>query len=93
MAAKAPESSVGDIQEIRPGFNEGINPKFPGSDLKDETGKAVTTGSATVDSKNKKELIVPVSTKRSPGSYTVDWHAVSEVSHRVKGRFSFEVTR
>jgi methionine-rich copper-binding protein CopC len=88
----AADSSVVDVQEIRMGFNEGINPKFSGADLKDETGKAVATGSAKVDAKNKKELIVPVSAKLSPGSYTVEWHAVSEDSHRVKGRFSFKVT-
>jgi methionine-rich copper-binding protein CopC len=87
----AAESSAQDVQEIRLGFNEGVNPKFSGIDLKDEAGKTVVTGSAKVDSKNKKELIVPVSAKLSPGSYTVEWHAVSEDSHRVKGRFSFKV--
>ena len=88
----AAESSVVDVQEIRLGFNEGVNPKFSGADLKDETGKAMATGPAKVDAKNKKELIVPISAKLSPGSYTVEWHAVSDDSHRVKGRFSFKVT-
>ena len=36
---------------------------------------------------------MPVSAKLSPGNYTVEWHAVSDDSHRVKGRFSFKVTQ
>jgi methionine-rich copper-binding protein CopC len=87
----AAETSVADVQEIRLGFNEGVNPKFSGADLKDEKGTAVATGSAKIDGKNRKELIVPVSAKLTPGSYTVEWHAVSEDSHRVKGRFTFKV--
>lgn len=87
------ESSVVDVKEIRLGFSEGVNPKFSGIDLKDEAGKMVATGPALVDSKNKKELVVPVSAKLSPGNYTVEWHAVSDDSHRVKGQFSFKVTK
>jgi methionine-rich copper-binding protein CopC len=90
-ASPAPASSVAEVKEIRLGFSEGVNPKFSGADLKDDAGKTVPTGSAIVDAKNRKELIVPVSAKLSPGTYTVEWHAVSDDSHRVKGRFSFKI--
>jgi methionine-rich copper-binding protein CopC len=90
-ASPAPASSVSEVKEIRLGFSEGVNPKFSGADLKDEAGKAVATGPATVDAKSRKELIVPVSAKLSPGIYTVEWHAVSDDSHRVKGRFNFKI--
>jgi methionine-rich copper-binding protein CopC len=86
-------SSVADLKEIRLGFSEGVSPKFSGADLKDEAGKAVAVGPASIDPKNKKELIVPVSAKLAPGTYTVEWHAVSDDSHRVKGQFSFKVTQ
>lgn len=92
-SSPAPKSSVADVQEIRLGFSEGVNAKFSGVDLKDEAGKAVATGPAQVDPKNKKELIVPVSAKLSPGTYSVEWHAVSDDSHRVKGQFSFKVAQ
>jgi methionine-rich copper-binding protein CopC len=61
--------------------------------LKDKAGKAVVTGPATVDVKNMKESTVPVSAKLPPGIYTVEWYAVSDDSHRVKGQFSFKVAR
>ena len=89
----APGSSVAEVKEIRLGFNESVNPKFSGADLKDGTGKSIATGPATLDSKNKKELIMPVPGKLEPGNYTVEWHAVAGDSHRVKGQFSFKVTQ
>jgi methionine-rich copper-binding protein CopC len=92
-ASPAPASSVTQVKEIRLGFSEGVNPKFSSADLKDETGKALATGSAKVNSGNRKELIVPVSAKLSPRINTVEWHALSDGSHRVKGQFSFKVTQ
>jgi len=89
----APGSSVAEVKEIRLGFNESVNPKFSGADLKDGAGKSIATGPATLDSKNNKELIVPVSGKLEPGNYTIEWHAVASDSHRVKGQFSFKVTQ
>ena len=89
----APGSSVAEVKEIRLGFNESVNPKFSGADLKDGAGKAIATGPATFDSTNKKELIVPVSVTLEPGNYTVEWHAVASDSHRVKGQFSFKVAQ
>jgi methionine-rich copper-binding protein CopC len=92
-ASPAPASSVAEVNEIRLGFSEGVNPKFSGADLKDEAGKAVPTAPAMVDAKDRKELIVPVSAKLSPGTYTVEWHAVSDDSHHFKGHFSFKVAQ
>ena len=91
-AAPAAGSTVAEVIEIRLGFTEGVNQKFSGIDVKDQSGKKVATGPAAVDPKNKKELVVPVSEKLSAGgSYTVEWHAVSEDTHRIKGQYSFKV--
>jgi methionine-rich copper-binding protein CopC len=86
----APGSSIAEVKEIRLGFDESVNPKFSGADLKDGAGKSIATGPATLDSK---KLIVPVSGKLEPGNYTIEWHAVASDSHRVKGQFSFKVTQ
>jgi methionine-rich copper-binding protein CopC len=51
----------------------------------------VETGPAASDPKDRKQLIVPVKAALAPGRYTVEWHAVSEDTHRVKGSYSFEV--
>jgi methionine-rich copper-binding protein CopC len=56
----AAESAVAEVKEIRLGFSEGVNAKFSGVDLKDQTGKKVATGTAAIDPKNKRELVVPV---------------------------------
>jgi methionine-rich copper-binding protein CopC len=34
-----------------------------------------------------------IAEKLSAGSYTVEWHAVSEDTHRIKGQYSFKVTQ
>lgn len=79
--------------EIRLNFSEGVVPKFSGVVLKDESGKAVATGTATIDSKDKKQLVIPLSTPLPAGRYTVSWHAVSEDTHRLNGEYSFKVER
>jgi methionine-rich copper-binding protein CopC len=78
-------------QEIRLSFSEALVAKFSGLDLKDQDGKRVETGPAASDPKDRKQLIVPVKAVLAPGRYTVEWHAVSEDTHRVKGSYSFEV--
>ena len=61
------------------------------SPLKDHDGKMIPTGKPTVDPANKKQLVVPVNETLSPGDYKVEWHAVSDDTHRVKGSYSFSV--
>jgi methionine-rich copper-binding protein CopC len=79
--------------QIRITFNENLIPKFSGAEVKDQTGKIIATGKATTDPANKKVLVVPVNEQLSPGDYKVEWHAVSDDTHRVKGNYSFSVSR
>ncbi len=74
-------------------FNETVIPQFSGVELKDQTGKVIPTGKSATDPGNKKVLVVPIKDELSPGEYKVEWHAVSEDTHRVKGSYSFSVTR
>jgi methionine-rich copper-binding protein CopC len=64
-----------------------------GVEVKDQTGKIIATGKAATDPANKKLLVVPVNEQLPPGDYKVEWHAVSDDTHRVKGSFSFSVAR
>ncbi|CEG06634.1 Copper resistance protein C precursor [Afipia felis] len=80
-------------KQIRITFNEVVIPKFSGIEIKDKTGRAITTGKPQTDPADKKRLLVPVKEELSPGEYKVDWHAVSDDTHRVKGTYSFSVTR
>jgi copper resistance protein C len=88
---KADASITTSPTEIRLGFNEELVARFSGIELKDQTGKHVETGPAAIDPKDKKRLIFPVKATLTPGIYTVEWHAVAEDTHRVKGRYSFKV--
>lgn len=84
-------SVIASPKEIKLSFSEGIISKFSGLELKDEGGRAVSTGDAATDPKDAKQLVVPVSATLAPGRYTVSWHAVSEDTHKVNGDYSFRV--
>src|SRR6202022_2734075 len=78
-------------KQIRITFNENVIPKMSGVEVKDQTGKIIPTGKAATDPANKKLLIVPLTEQLPPGDYKVEWHAVSDDTHRVKGNYSFSV--
>jgi copper resistance protein C len=80
-------------KQIRITFNENLIPKMSGVEVTDQTGKVIATGKAATDPANKKLLVVPVNEQLPPGDYKVEWHAISEDTHRVKGSFSFSVAR
>jgi methionine-rich copper-binding protein CopC len=85
IAAASPE-------RIRITFSEDVIPQFSGVELRDQAGKSIATGKPEIDPSNRKILIVPVKERLAPGDYNVEWHAVSEDTHRVKGSYSFSVT-
>jgi len=78
-------------KQIRITFNENVIPKISGVEVKDQTGKIIVTGKATTDPANKKLLVVPVNEQLPSGDYKVEWHAISDDTHRVNGSFSFSV--
>jgi methionine-rich copper-binding protein CopC len=78
-------------KQIRITFNENVISKFSGVEVKDQTGKVISTGNAATDAANKKLLIVPLKEQLPPGDYKVEWHAVSDDTHRVKGSYPFSV--
>jgi methionine-rich copper-binding protein CopC len=86
-------SSKVSPKEIRLNFSEGVIAKFSGLELKDEAGKTITTGVLVNDPGDRSQLVVPLPSPLIAGRYTVNWHAVSEDTHRVKGEYSFEVGR
>ena len=80
-------------KKIRITFNESVIAQFCGVEVKDQTGKVISTGKAATDPANKKLLVVPLKEQLPPGDYKVEWHAVSDDTHRVKGNYSFSVAR
>jgi methionine-rich copper-binding protein CopC len=92
LAEPAAGAATASPKQIRITFNENVIPQFSGVEVKDQSGKVIATGKATVDPTNKKKLVVPVNESLSPGDYKVEWHAVSDDTHQVKGSYSFSVT-
>jgi methionine-rich copper-binding protein CopC len=93
---KSAEPAAGAVtttppQQIKMTFNENVISQFSGIEVKDQTGRVVATGKATIDPANRKLLVVPVNEPLPPGEYKVEWHAAGEDTHRVKGSFSFSV--
>jgi copper resistance protein C len=86
------DASTAAPTEIRLAFSEAVLPKFSGVELKDDSGKAVATGTVAADPKDKRQLVIPLTTPLTAGRYTVSWHAVSQDTHRIKGEYSFKVT-
>jgi copper resistance protein C len=80
-------------KQIRITFNENVIPQFSGVEVTDQTGKVISTGKAATDPANKKLLVVPLTEQLPPGDYKVEWHAVSDDTHRVKGNYTFSVTQ
>lgn len=85
------DASLQTPKEIRLTFSEALILKFSGVELKDQDGGRVETGPVALDPKDQKQLVVPLKALLAPGRYTVEWHAVSEDTHRLKGSYSFEV--
>jgi copper resistance protein C len=91
-AGPAPGSVVkASPKALRIQFNEEVALAFSGMDVTNAKGEKVATGAASLNPSNKKQLIVPLTADLSPGKYTVVWHAVGADTHRVEGRYSFEV--
>lgn len=86
-------ASVLSPKEIRLTFTEDLITKFSGLTVKDQGGHLVEMANPSVDPNHKRQLIVPIPKALEPGTYDVDWHAVSVDTHRVSGHFSFKVAQ
>jgi len=91
-AGPAPGSVVtAPPKAIRIQFSEAVELTFSGIELKNQAGQVQTLGAATLNPKDKAQLIVPVNGDLAPGKYTVSWHAVGGDTHKTEGSFNFEL--
>jgi len=91
-AGPAPGSVVNaSPKALRIQFNEAVVPAFSGLEITNEKGEKQATGAASIAANDKAQLIVPLTGALAPGTYTVVWHAVGDDTHRVEGRYNFEV--
>lgn len=71
-------------------FTQQLEPAFTTATVTNASGNAVDAGPAAVDPQNPTELKVPLK-PLSPGTYTVNWHALSVDTHTTQGHFTFQV--
>ena len=72
-------------------FSETVSLAFTGITLKAADGSEMATGEATLNPDTGSILTVPLAAPLPPGSYTVEWHALSEDGHKVHGTYAFTV--
>lgn len=77
-------------KEIDLTFTEGLELKFSGVEVTGPAKDKIKTGDATL-SKDGKALTIPLTDALKPGTYTVDWHALSVDGHKSNGSTSFTV--
>lgn len=77
--------------ELRISFTEPLFVNFSGVVLTDARGKRIGTGKAKLAPGDAKVLVVPLKAPLAPGTYTVQWHAVSADTHRITGSYRFTV--
>lgn len=77
-------------KEIDLTFTEGLELKFSGVDVVGPEKEKVKIGTPTL-SKDAKALTIPLDATLKPGTYTVDWHALSVDGHKSKGSTSFTI--
>ena len=70
-------------------FSEGLNLKFTGLKVTGPSKTSVPTGEAKLGAKDDTSLIVPLNGTLEPGTYKVDWHALSSDGHKTSGSYSF----
>ncbi len=70
-------------------FSEAMNLKFTGVKVTGPGGAAVATGAAAT--KGKVTLVVPIGGNLAPGTYTVEWHALSADGHKTGGTYKFSL--
>jgi copper resistance protein C len=71
-------------------FTQQLEPAFTTATVTDASGNAVTAARAEVDPQNPMELRVSLK-PLPPGTYTVNWHALSVDTHTTQGHFTFQV--
>lgn len=91
----ADHAEVSAPAKIEIAFSETLMTQLSGADLT-MTEKSGTTESTKIEarttaSSDTKSLVITPAQPLSPGTYRVDWHAVSTDTHAVKGSFSFRV--
>jgi len=74
-------------RELSLSFTQDLEPAFSGAEVRDANGTRVDQGKAKISGSSIHLGLKPL----SPGTYRVQWHALSVDTHTTEGSFSFQV--
>ena len=77
--------------EVTLRFNEKLESAFSSIVVRDQSGKQVDKGGATVDKGDRTLMRVLLQQPMTPGVYKVEWRAMSTDTHKIDGNFTFVV--
>src|SRR5262249_30489923 len=75
---------------IRASFSGPVAATMSGVAIVNDKGEDINTGKTNVNGNNSRQIVVPITSKLTPGTYTVVWHAVGGDGVRVTGTFQFD---
>lgn len=71
-------------------YTQELEPAFSWVHVTDKSGASVVDGASAIDAGNNQEMDVKLK-PLPPGTYTVQWHALSVDTHTTTGDFTFQV--
>jgi copper resistance protein C len=77
--------------EVTLRFSEKLESVFSSVVVRDQAGKQVDKGGATVDKSDRTLMRVLLQQPMAPGVYKVEWKAMSADTHKIDGNFTFKV--
>ena len=77
--------------EVTLHFSEKLESAFSSVVVRDQSGKQVDKGGATVDKGDRTLMRVLLQQPMTPGVYKVEWKAMSADTHKIDGNFTFKV--
>jgi hypothetical protein len=89
----AADGKSAEVREIRLVFSEAVESKLSTVQLQDREDRAVVEPAAERDPSDPKVLTVHLFEALPPGSYKVVWSVVAGDGHRMRGNYSFLVSR
>jgi len=77
--------------EVTLRFSEKLESAFSSVVVRDQSGKQVDKGGATVDKGDRTLMRVLLQQPMEPGVYKVEWKVMSADTHKIDGNFTFRV--
>jgi copper resistance protein C len=82
----------GPVHELRLWYTQGVVTAFSAVSVTSSTGASIPASKPVTDPSDQQQVIVRLGRALGPGTYTVNWRALSVDTHTTTGTFHFTVT-